>query len=352
MSRKIFLEDLKAFCIAALIKSGMNEENAKITAEVLAETDSFGTHSHGTKNLFDYIRKVEAGGMKINGDVKVVADGPAFATIDADNSFGMVPAHTGMSLAIEKAQQSGISCVLVKNASHFGAAGYYSLMAAKAGMIGMVCSNVDSNMGIPGARGKVLGNSPFSYAVPTGEKDPVFLDIAMSTVASLKVIQAKKDGQSIPDSWITDKDGLPTTDPSNYPDEGAMQPMAGHKGYGLSLLVEILTGVLSGGSVMSEIPSWLFNMESPNAVSHLCIVINPKMFGSVDIFNNRMERVVDELHSKPLAKGNNKIYYPGEIEWLRHNSAKKSGIPLPGDVADSLEKLSEKTGIKIEWIKE
>lgn len=349
MSKTIKLQDLKTFCAAALEKAGMRAENAVITADVLADTDAYGTHSHGTKNLFDYLRKVEAGGMKLNADLTVVHDGPAVATLDADASFGMAPAYNAMELAISKAEKLGIGAVLVKNTSHFGAAGYYALMAAKVGMIGIICSNVDSNMGIPGARGKVLGNSPLAYAIPTGKKDPVFLDIAMSTVASLKVVQAKKDGKPVPDTWVTDKEGLPTTDPSNYPDEGAMQAMAGHKGYGLSLLVEILTGVLGGGGVMSEIPPWLFNMEEPNNVSHFCLAVNPAMFVGEEAFNARMEQVVDELHAKPLAKGTDRIYYPGEIEWDRYHKAEKDGIQLPDDVVESLEKLADKVGIEIKW---
>ncbi len=349
MGRKITLENLKDFCEKALVKEGMNAADAKVTAEVLATTDALGTHSHGTKNLFDYFRKVEAGGMKLNADVKVVSDAPAVATIDGDCAFGMVPAYKAMMLAIEKAKITGIAAVLVKNTSHFGAAGFYPLLAARENMIGMICSNVDSNMGIPGAKGKVLGNSPFSYAVPSGDKDPVFLDIAMSTVASLKVVQARKDGKQIPPTWITDKDGLPTSDPSHYPEQGAMAPMAGHKGYGLSLLVEILTGVLGGGGVMGEIPSWLFSMDTKNNVSHLCIVIDPAKFVGADAFNHKMENVVDDLHSKPLAKGTERIYAPGEIEWGRYHKAMSEGVDIPDDVAANLEKLEKKSGIKIEW---
>ena len=188
-----------------------------------------------------------------------------------------------------------------------------------------------------------------SYAVPAGVNPAVFLDIAMSSVASLKVVQAKKDGKCVPDTWITDENGLPTTDPGRYPDVGAMQPMAAHKGYGLALMVELLTGGLSGGGIMKEVPSWLFSMEEKNNVSHTFIVIDVCKFIEISLFQERMEEIVDYLHSVPKAKGTDRIYYPGEMEWDRYTSAENSGIALPEDVEESLRLLSEESGIPITW---
>lgn len=345
----IKIEDLKDFCQQALLQAGLNEEDARITAEVLSETDGYGTYSHGTKNLHNYIRKIRAGGINIHDRYEIIYEGPGYALIDGKSNIGMVPAYNAMKLAIEKARNCGIACTVVRNGSHFGAAGYYANMAAKENMIGLVFSNVDTNMTIPGARGKVIGNNPLAYSAPAGKYPPVFLDIAMSTVASLKVIQAKKDGKSIPDTWIIDGDGLPTTDPSGYPEVGAMQPMAGHKGYGIALMIEILTGVLSGGGIMAEVPSWLFSMEEKNNVSHMFIAIDISKFMDVEVFNSRMEGVVDYLHSRPKAKGVEKIYYPGEMEWDRYMAAVANGIVLPADVVESLMGLEKESGIPIKW---
>lgn len=345
----IKLNDLKKFCKEVLIKEGMNETEAEITADILSETDGYGTHSHGTKNLHNYIRKIRLGGINIKGNYQVKSEGIGYALIDADSSIGMVPAHKAMEIAINKAKECGISCALVQNASHFGAAGYYANMASKENMIGIVCSNVDANMTIPGAKGKVIGNNPISYSIPAGRYRPIFLDIAMSTVASLKVIQAKKDGIMIPDTWITDDNGLPTRNPGNYPEEGAMQPMAAHKGYGLALLVELLTGVLSGGGVMKDVPSWLFSMESKNDVSHMFIAIDVSKFMDINLFYQRVENVIDTLHATPLAKGTDRIYYPGEIEWERYERVLKEGLLLPEDVEESLNAMHEESGVDIYW---
>jgi len=348
-SKRIKLEDLKFFCATALEKAGMKPEYAAITAETLAETDGYGTHSHGTKNLHNYIKKARVGGIDIKAEPKIVKDGPSFAVMDAAKCMGMVQSVQAMLLACQKAGQTGIGIVTVKNSSHFGANGYYANLAAKRDMLGIVVSNVDPIMNAPGARGKALGNNPIAFACPSGTIPSVFLDIAMSNVASLKVFQARAKGCKIPENWILDKDGLPTDDPSRYPEEGAMQPMAGHKGYGLSVMVEALTGVLSGGatSMGGMITSWILNMEAPSNTCHSFIAINAAMFCDESRFRDRVEEMAEQLRGLPKAKGSDRIYLPGEMEWERYAKAEKEGIELPDDLLESLQGLAEDSGLTL-----
>lgn len=349
---RIMKQDLVAFCRAALEKEGMLSENAQITAEVLASTDAYGTHSHGTKNLHNYIKKTRVGGAVLNAEFDKVQEGESFAVIDAHHQIGMVPSAKAMQLAIDKAEKTGIALVTVRNSCHFGAAGYYANMAAAQGMIGLSMSNVDPNMTVPGARGMILGNNPFSYAVPANTLPSMFLDIAMSNVASLKVVQARKDGKLIPETWIVDKDGLPTNDPSHYPEEGAMQPMAAHKGYGLSVMVEVLTGLLSGGGVstLGDIVSWCFEPEQHNNVCHTFIAIDIKKFLPEGALQARADQLIEKLHDAPKAKNAERIFVPGEIEWGRALKAEKDGIELPPDVLASLQGLAEDTGLSLNLI--
>ncbi|MFW5714148.1 MAG: Ldh family oxidoreductase, partial [Brevefilum sp.] len=344
-SRKIELSELKSFCTQSLVKAGMPEDYAQITAEVLAETDAYGTHSHGTVNLGNYIKKAAVGGLDITAEPTIIKDGPAFAIMDAQNSMGMVPSYKAMELACEKAKQTGIALVTVKNSTHFGAAGYYANMAALKGMLGLAMSNVDPNMTAPGARGMLIGNNPLSYAAPASTTPTIFLDIALSNVASLKVVKARKEGKSIPDTWVVDKDGLPTTDPSHYPEEGAVQPMAAHKGYGLAVMVELMTGALSGGgmSMLGDIVSWLFEIEAPNKVCHTFIAIDVEQFVGKKAFIERADAMAKALRSAPKAKGSEQIYTPGEIEWNNYNEA-QDGLELPANVVESLEDLSFEMG--------
>lgn len=346
---KIKLEELKAFCAGALERAGMKPEYAKLTAEVLGETDGYGTHSHGTKNLHNYIKKARAGGLDIQAEPEVVAEGPAFAVMHAHNAMGMVAGVQAMELACEKAKQAGVGLVTVKESCHFGAAGYYANLAAQKGMLGLVVSNVDPNMNAPGARAKALGNNPLAYASPAQSTPSVFLDIAMSNVASLKVFQARADGREIPDSWIVDGDGLPTTDPSHYPEEGAMQPMAAHKGYGLAVLVDLLTGVANGGatSMGGEIGSWVVELDKPNRVCHTFLAIDAAQFLAGESLAARTEAMATQLRGLPRAKGYERIYTPGEMEWERHQKAQAEGLELPADLLDSLQGLADDVGIPL-----
>jgi len=269
--------------------------------------------------------------------------------MDGDAAIGMAPACRAMDLAAEKASACGVGIVIVTNATHFGAAGYYANMAAERGMIGICMSNVDPNMTIPGARGRVIGNNPFAYAVPAESVPSVFLDIALSSVASLKVIQAKREGMKIPATWIVDSEGLPTTDPSGYPERCAMQPMAAHKGYGLALMVEMLTGLLVGGgsSITGEIRSWLFDLAAHNHVTQTFIAIDIDSFSAREDFLRRVEQAADALHSAPKAKGFRRIYLPGEQEWERCAEAEKNGLRLPEETAASLRQLSAENGVPL-----
>jgi LDH2 family malate/lactate/ureidoglycolate dehydrogenase len=348
--KMIFEKDLVEFGVKTLIRYGLSNEDAEITAQVLAETDAFGTYSHGMKNLRLYIEKIKTGGLDPKARLSVINEGPAFAIIDAKDSIGMVASYIGMKKAIELAQKSGIGFTGVKNSCHFGAAGFYSNMAAKKGMIGLAMGNTDRNMAVPGGKGMVIGNSPFSYAVPAKKHYPVFLDIAMSATAALKINQAKKEKKPIPDTWLVDSEGVPTTNPEFYGNGGALQPMAVHKGYGLSLMIDIISGLLSGGAVTKDIPSWCFDLPAKNRASSAFIAINIGAMTDVEVFNERMDEYIDYVKSTPKAKGAEAIYMPGEIEWERKSKADQEGIFLPDDVVESLEILSKSTEIKINWI--
>jgi LDH2 family malate/lactate/ureidoglycolate dehydrogenase len=254
-----------------------------------------------------------------------------------------------MRTAIAKARGSGIAIVVVRSSTHFGAAGLYPLTAAEEGMVGITASNVDPNMTVPGARGKVLGNNPIAYALPAGRHRPVVYDVALSAVASLKVVTARDEGREVPEGWIVDGAGRPTADPSRYPDEGAMVPMAGHKGYGLALLVDALTGVLASAATSDQIPSWLFEMDRPNDVSHLFIAIDPSVFGGVPDYGARVEAFLDRIHVAPLAEGAEEILHPGQLEWRRYDQAREEGLFLPADVVASLDAAGQAAGVAPPW---
>ena len=348
--KKIRIDELKNFSAETLKKQGVSEKNAEVIAETLVTTDMFGVCSHGTKNLLNYIRKMQAGGLDPHAEPSIETEGPAWAVIDGKCGMGMVSAVKAMELAMKKAASAGIAYVGVKNSCHFGAAGYYANLAAKRGMIGLSMSNGDPVMTIPNSSGVVIGNNPFSFAAPLKNGKSLFLDIALSNVAALKVVNAKEKGEKVPKEWLVDADGNPTDDPSGFPENSHLRPMASHKGYGFAVMVELLASVLTGSGMLSDVKSWNLNMEVPNNVGHAFIAIDIAQIVPMSLFLDRMERLEKELHSAKKAKNANRIYLPGELDWEKFDAADKSGkLELTGGMEDNMVRLSEMFNIPLNW---
>jgi LDH2 family malate/lactate/ureidoglycolate dehydrogenase len=335
-------EKLKEFCIQAMLKCGMSEKDARVTAEILVTTDQMGTHSHGVVSLRQYLKRMRDGGLIADAEPEVISDGPCWACIDGKSVMGMVSAHKAMELAIEKARTIGMGYVTLRNGSHCGAVGYYANMAAKEGMFGLAMSGCTPIMAVTGGKGATTGNNPIAYAVPAGKEKTILFDIALSRVAAGKIVAANTVGKKIPDDWYVDAEGLPTTDPSLYPHIGALLPMAGHKGYGFAVMVEVLSAVMSGGGSLDEVGHWLFGPTSaPENLTQSMIVINVGAMMPMDQFQQRVDRMIEKIKNSPKAKGTERIYLPGEIEWERFNENQVKGIDLPDDVRIKLKGLAD-----------
>lgn len=346
-SPRVSSEKLHRFTVQVLTTYGLSEEHARTVGDVLVTTDTWGTFSHGTNHLRNYCNKIRAGGIDPKATPVLLREDDSWAMVDGQDAIGMIPACYAMDIAVTKAQTAGIGFATVCHGSHFGAAGYYANMAATRGMIGLAMSNSDPNMVVPGGRGHIIGNNPFSYAIPNGDRPPVFLDIALSVVAASKVIAAKKRGESIPPDWIVNGDGIPTADTNEYPGAGSLLPMSGHKGYGLAFMVEALAGVLSGAAVIRDVSSWLLDLPSRPNLGHAFLAINVPAFVSLVDFSQRMQNAGEALHDAPKAKGSDRIYLPGEMEWERRADALAHGISLPTNVMHDLGLLAEEIGVDL-----
>jgi len=345
MSKRVFPEKLAKFCVAALTKAGLKPKDAQVVADVLVMTDTWGTFSHGTGALANYVNTMKTGGIKPTAVPEVIAEGAGWAVVDGHSSMGMLGSSLAMNVAIEKAHESTISWVGVRDSSHFGAAGYYANMAARQDMVGIAMSNADPNMVVPGARGHIIGNNPIAYAVPAGEEHPLLLDIALSAVAAGKILGMKALGQAIPNSWLTDAEGLPTSEVGDWPNSGSMLPMAGHKGYGIALLIEVLAGALTGAGMLSEVKSWILQSKEVSHLGQAFIVINVGAIMPIELFKQRVDQIIGELREAPRAKGSERVYVPGEIEWGKREDALKNGIPLPDQILTSLDRLGKQLGL-------
>jgi ureidoglycolate dehydrogenase (NAD+) len=342
---RIHPRDLKRFCVRAMKACGLSDDHAEQTADVLVTTDCWGTFSHGTRQLLPLLHNVRSGGLFADAKPRVDAEGPGFALVNGNYAMPMVSSRFAMQTAIEKARTAGVAYAGVHRSGHYGAAGYYAVMAADQGMIGVSMTNVDVCMTVPGARAPVIGTNPIAYAVPAGTERTVFLDIATSVVAISKVIAAKTAGKPIPDGWLIDDHGRPTTDTSAYPDRGAILPMAGHKGYGLAILIEILSGVLTGASFLSGIKTWLAERPEPANEGHAFIAVHIESLMPRDVFGQRMDALIQEVRSAPKADGSSRIYLPGEMEWERYDAAQQHGIQLPDYVLINLFTVASQSGL-------
>ena len=339
-TKRVRMEALEAFCVQAMLECGLDERDAGITAEVLVTTDAWGVHTHGTRQLRFLLRGVRAGRLSPQATPGVASDGPAWAIVDGHNAMPMVTACLAMDVAIEKARTAGIAYVGVKGSGHFGAAGYYANLAVREDMIGVCVSNSNPIVTVPGARGRILGANPLAFAIPAGSERSVWLDIALSTVAATKVLVAMDSGLEVPEGWIVDEDGLPSTEPNDFLTGGAMTPMADHKGYGLALLVEVLSAVLTGAAVTHQVPSWQADIPDPTNQGHAFIAIDVASIVPLVEFRIRMDRMIREIKAAPKAKGSDRIYLPGEIEWEKWDEAQELGIQLPDHVVGSLRGLA------------
>jgi ureidoglycolate dehydrogenase (NAD+) len=339
---------LRRFIRDALTAAGLTTADAETASDVLATADEFGVSTHGVKLLPGYLRRLQGGGARPRGQPHVISDGPAWALVDGDSALGVLIGVFGMETAIRKARSAGIAYVGVRNSGHFAAAGYYALMAAKQGLIGVSVANDIPSVIAPGARSAVVGTNPFAYAVPAGRHPPILLDMAISTVAGGKVYQARMLGRPIPDNWIVGLDGQPTTNAELYPEQASLVPAGGYKGYGLGLLVETLAGLLSGAAVTYGIASWMATgADQPTLHGAAFIAIDPAVLGPRETFLERVDALIDEIHATPTAAGVERILVPGDREYAHQARSRQEPMVLTADVAQSVRLAAEMAGLEL-----
>ena len=343
---KVPAAKLSAFCSACFAKLGLSSQNARLTAENLIFANLRGVDSHGVIRLKIYADRLRAGGFSPKVRTKVVAEHESSALLDARHGVGQVAANAAMKLAILKAKKTGIAVVSVKNSNHFGASAFYAMRALEHGMIGFAATNAGPTMAPTGGREGRLGNNAMAIAVPAGRSPPIVLDMATGAVAWGKIFVAQQEKRKIPVTWALDKHGVPTDDPNAAAHQGLIQPFGGYKGYGLSLLIDILTGVLSGGGFSTHVRTLYKQIETPSQVAHTCAALHIKAFMALREFHRRMEAIIQLMHSCPSAPGVDRIFVPGEIEHETEQRRRAEGIPLNAELRDELKTLGAELGVK------
>ncbi len=338
--------DLVAFAAACFRAHGVTEEDAGIAAEALVAADLRGVNSHGLLLLARYCRQLQEGGVVARPDLLTLRETTATALLDGGAGLGQVTAVKAMRLAIDKAARHGIGLVSVRNSHHFGAAAHYAMLAIQRGMIGLASTNAGVTMTAPGAAGRLIGNNPFAFAVPTLEL-PFVLDMAMSQSSGGRIRRMAESGEPVPVGWLVDAQGESTTDPKDYPAGGALLPIGGHKGFGLALMVEILSAVLSGAATTTDVRIDTIEPSVPAGMGHLLVAIDIGAFRSLAEFGADLKHLLDKVAVPVVSGPDGTVRVPGQASARRAAQARQLGVPLPGDVISSISRLAGELGVAL-----
>lgn len=353
------VDHLHQFMRTVFAKAGVPAEQANDAADVLMYASRRGVDTHGVRNLKPiYIDGFDAGHLKPSADYAIEYETPITARVDGNRGLGLTAACWAMRLAMQKAQQSGMGMVVMRNSYHFGAAGYYPWMALGQDMIGIAMTARiyarEHDYGVlPTFGGKsMFSTNPLSISFPTKEEPPWLLDMSTSTVPFNRILMMRDAGESIPLGWGVDEDGEPTTDPDKvrflYP-LGGTRELGSHKGYGLAMMVSVLCNLLAGGwnDLYGNDPS-AFDGYKVDGDSHFFAAMRIDLFRPLDDFKRGMDAMIRALHAAPKAAGHERIYVAGEIEHETEQTRLRTGIPLPETVVNDLRTLSTRFDLPLE----
>ncbi len=339
-------EALLTFCTEVFAKLGVPPEDAKIAADAIVGSNLRGVDTHGVIRMLVYTAKLKGGFINPRPKLRPIQERKGTALLDGENGFGQVIGYRAMEMAVKKAREVGVSCIAVRNSNHFGTCAHYSLMATEEDMIGLALTNASAQIAPTGGAEKLLANNPWSVAVPAGRHFPVVLDMANSVVARGKIRQAAKEGKTIPPDWAIDIHGRPTTDPKAAL-QGFLLPVGGYKGYGITLMMDLLTGVLANSAYGPRVQG-MDIIEAIGGVGHTFIAIEVAAFAGVDEFKERMDAYIDEIKGSKKAAGVETIYVPGEIEFLKAEERREKGIPVHINIIKDLQGIARENGVPLE----
>jgi LDH2 family malate/lactate/ureidoglycolate dehydrogenase len=342
--QRISPEALRAFGTRVLARLGVPEEDGSLVADSLVQADLWGHQSHGFLRLPWYAARLKSGAMRAVTDPEVVSDTGPLAVWDGRDGIGQVLTERARRTAVERARSFGVGVVGVRNSNHFGTAMYFTRRAAQDGCVAILTTNASPAMAPWGGREKRLGTNPWSIAAPAPDGRVVVVDIANTAVARGKIHLAKNRGEPIPETWALSPDGTPTTDPAEGV-LGALLPMAGHKGYAITFLMDVLSGALTGSAVGTEVHG-PYEADRRSGAGHLFLALDPEAFGDRAGYDSRVRRLIDEVKSVPLAQGFDTVFYPGEVEdRAAAANLAAGGVVLAEQSLSELRELAAGTGV-------
>ncbi len=332
---------IEKFITEVMVKAGIPGDDARIIADVLLQADKSGIDSHGVNRLKSiYLDRIRDGILNPVTNFEIIREGPATAVIDGHDGMGHVVGYKAMKLAIEKALKYGMAMVAVRNSSHFGIAGYYSLMAVKENMIGISGTNARPSIAPTFGVENMLGTNPLTFGMPSDEPYPFLLDCATSITQRGKIELYAREGKEMPKGWVIDKNGESKTNSREVLDDliagrAALAPLggigeetAGYKGYGYGTVVEILSSALQQGPFMKMLIGMKEGKKVPISIGHFFIVINISSFTDPDDFKKITGSILRDLRASRKMPGQPRIYTAGEKEYYTWLERKDKGVPF------------------------
>lgn len=362
MERKTNIVDWKTitdFVVDVFKAYGIPEEDAKICADVLLESDKRGIESHGVNRFKPiYLDRIKAGIQNPVTNFEVVKETPTTAVVDGHDGMGQVIGYRSMKMAIEKAKKYGMGMVAVRNSTHYGIAGYYATMATEAGLIGITGTNARPSIAPTFGVENMLGTNPLTFGFPTDEEFPFVLDCATSIVQRGRIEYYARIGKPTPEGTVIGRDGSAKTDSAQIlkdlnTGEAALTPLGGigedlggYKGYGYATVVEILSAALQQGNFLRALSGIGANGELvPYHLGHFFIAIDPEAFMGLDAFKKTCGDILRDLRGSVKAPGQDHIYTAGEKEYLVWQERKDSGVPINDAVQKELIKVRDELGL-------
>lgn len=362
MSQRIYsipFDTMEQFMVDVFMGVGVPEEDARICADVLITSDKRGIDSHGIGRLKPiYYDRIRQGIQNPVTRFEVVREGMTTAVVDGHDGMGHVISKKAMEMAIDKARKYGMGMVAVRNSTHYGIAGYYTMMAAEAGMIGITGTNARPSIAPTFGIENMLGTNPITFGMPTDEEFPFVLDCATSITQRGKIEVYERLGKELPEGWVIGEDGRPKTDSHQVLDDlvsgtaalaplgGIGEELGGYKGYGYATVVEILSAALQGGSFLKGLLG--FSPEGqpqPYHLGHFFMAVNITEFTELDTFKATTGQILRELRNSRKAPGCQRIYTAGEKEYLAWLERKDTGVPVNAPLQQNIRQLIQELNL-------
>jgi len=337
-------EDLQQWMVKIFESYDLSPPDAGIAARALVKASLRGVDSHGVARTAMYCERLRRKVANPRPDIRITRVARAASLVDGDNGLGLVVGHRAMAEAVSIARESGIGLAGVKNSGHYGMGALYILQAIESRCVGLAFTNASPALPVWGGRTKFLGTSPFAAGAPAGPSGPFVLDMACSVVARGKLKFAAQRGQPIPEGLALDRQGRPTTDGAEA-FEGVVLPMGGVKGAGLSMLMEVLSGVFTGAAFGGEVRNPFTGLDGPQGTGHFFMAIKAGLFMPLESFEARMRTLTRRVKEQPRAQGFDEILMPGEPETRTEQKRLQQGIPLTPDLIASLRSEGELAGV-------